>query len=335
MSQSELTSSRISPHATTPAVSVIIPAYNCARLIGETLSSVFAQTLTDYEVIIVNDGSPDTKELEKVLQPFSARLNYIEQKNSGPAGARNTAINAARGEFVAFLDSDDIWLPSYLAEQLEVLRADSSIAVVSADATLFGDSTLAGQTFLQLWPSHEPVTVSKLLTMRCAVLTSCVVARKARLIGAGLFDTRFMRSEDYDLWLRLAHKGERFAYNHKVLARHRVHGASLAADEKSLFESQIAVYQKLSQADEVSDELRQLIARQIERCEADIALLQGKSQLMAGQYAQAIAALNRAHNFYRTHKLRLALFSLRIAPGLLRRAYQFQQRRSTRSVNAV
>ena len=334
MSPNELRSSRRLPHAT-PAVSVIIPAYNSARLIGETLSSVFAQTFADYEVVVVNDGSPDTEELEQVLQPYRARIVYIEQKNSGPAGARNAAIQAARGEYVAFLDSDDIWLPSYLAEQLEVLRADDSIALVSADAVLFGGSALAGQTFMQLWPSREPVTVQKLLTMKCAVLTSCVVARKERLMAAGLFDEEFLRSEDYDLWLRLAHKGARFAYTHKVLARHRVHDASLAADEKSLFESQIAVYQKLSRTEGVADELRQLIARQIERCEADIALLQGKSQLMAGQYAQAIKALNRAHSFYRTNKLRLALFSLRIAPGLLRRAYQFQQRRSMRSVNAV
>jgi len=98
-----------------PLVSVIIPAYNAAVFIGETLTSVFNQSYSNYEVIVVNDGSTDTAELEKVLAPFRGRLVYLEQENKGPSAARNSAIGKARGEFVAFLDSDDTWLPDYLA----------------------------------------------------------------------------------------------------------------------------------------------------------------------------------------------------------------------------
>src|SRR5947209_18801381 len=102
-----------------PAVSVIIPAYNAAQYIGEALDSVFAQTFTDYEVIVVNDDSPDTAELERALAPYRERVVYIKQENRGPGGARNTAILKARGECVALLDSDDVWLPTFLAEQME------------------------------------------------------------------------------------------------------------------------------------------------------------------------------------------------------------------------
>src|SRR5438132_9051132 len=99
-----------------PIVSVIIPAYNVAPFIGETLTTVFAQSFNDYEVIVINDGSPDTEELERALQPFIDRINYIKQENRGASAARNAGLRAARGEFVAFLDADDLWLSNYLDE---------------------------------------------------------------------------------------------------------------------------------------------------------------------------------------------------------------------------
>src|SRR5262245_48281148 len=104
-----------------PAVSVVIPAYNCADFIAETLDSVFSQTFDNYEVIVINDGSPDTESLERVLAPFQDRIVYLKQDNQGPSGARNSAIRHARSAYVAMLDSDDIWLPDYLAEQMQFI----------------------------------------------------------------------------------------------------------------------------------------------------------------------------------------------------------------------
>jgi glycosyltransferase involved in cell wall biosynthesis len=263
------------------------------------------------------------------------RIIYLKQENSGPARARNEAIAKAAGEYVAFLDSDDMWMREYLSAQVRTLNDDSSLALVCADAELFGESIHAGQTFMQHWPSEEPVTFEKLLSMKCAVLTMCVVARKRALIDAGLFDERFVRSEDYDLWLRLAQKGERFAYQHKVLGRHRLHGASLAANEQNLFESQIEVYQKLLVTLELSQDERRAVERRIERSRADLDLHLGKREIMAGQYAQAAEALRRANLYYHSHKLELALLSLRLAPGLLRRAYHLYQRLLMRGMTAA
>jgi GT2 family glycosyltransferase len=309
-----------------PVVSVVIPAYNSANFIGETLDSVFAQTFADYEVIVVNDGSPDTLELERVLALYMNRIVYLKQENSGPARARNEAIARAAGEYVAFLDSDDLWTPEYLAAQVRALNDDASLALVCADAELFGESIHAGQTFMQRWPSEEPVTFEKLLSMECAIITMCVVARKQALIDAGLFDERFVRSEDYDLWLRLAQRGARFAYQHRVLGHRRLHGASLASNEQALFESQIEVYQKLLATLELSPDERRAVERQIERSHADLALHLGKREIMAGEYAQAAEALTRANLYYHSHKLKLALISLRLAPRLLRRVYHLYQR---------
>src|SRR3954471_16219960 len=107
---------------TSPAVSVVIPTYKHAGYIEETLQSVFAQTFTDFEVIVVNDGSPDNT--TAVLQPWvaSGRIRYLEQPNAGQSAARNAGIRLARGEFVALLDDDDLWPADKLAIQVERLR---------------------------------------------------------------------------------------------------------------------------------------------------------------------------------------------------------------------
>src|SRR3989442_2756657 len=121
-----------------PKVSDIIPAYNAAAFVGETLGSVFAQTFTDYEVIVINDGSPDTEAFERAIAPYRERLNYIEQENRGASAARNAGLRAARGEFVAFLDADDSWLPNYLEEQIKFLRAHN-VDLVCADAAIYNE----------------------------------------------------------------------------------------------------------------------------------------------------------------------------------------------------
>src|SRR5882757_10706658 len=122
-----------------PKVSVIIPSYKTATLIARCLDTVMAQTFQDFEAIVVNDGSPDTPELEKVLQPYMERIVYIVQPNKRAAGARNTAIQRARGEFLAFLDSDDTWLPDHLASQMQLVDVDPSLDLVYSNALMVGD----------------------------------------------------------------------------------------------------------------------------------------------------------------------------------------------------
>ncbi len=131
------TTSSVNPNHE-PAVSVIVPAYNVAPFIGEALASIFAQTFKDYEVIVINDGSPDTPELERAIEPFRSRITYIRQANRGVSAARNAGIRVARAAFVAHLDPDDAWEPDYLSEQLAVLANDPSIDVLYPDAWIFG-----------------------------------------------------------------------------------------------------------------------------------------------------------------------------------------------------
>src|SRR5579864_51434 len=122
-----------------PAVSVIIPAYNAAAYIAETLDSVFAQTFREFEVIVINDGSPDTNQLEKVLERYLDRIVYLKQENRGPSAARNAGIQRSRAEFLALLDSDDVWNREYLATQMSFFQRDPKLDLIYSDFLYHGD----------------------------------------------------------------------------------------------------------------------------------------------------------------------------------------------------
>src|SRR6516225_4148511 len=116
-----------------PTISVVIPAYTCAASIGAALESVFSQTFREFEVIVINDGSPDTPQLERALTTYQERIQYIRQENAGPSSARNRGIRQARGKYVAFLDSDDFWFPRHLENQINLLLGDPSLHFVYAN----------------------------------------------------------------------------------------------------------------------------------------------------------------------------------------------------------
>src|SRR5437773_1322554 len=231
-----------------PKVSIVIPAYNVAPYIGETLESVFAQTLTDYEVIIVNDGSPDTGDFEQALEPFKDRVRYFNQENRGAAAARNAGLRAARGEYIAFLDADDFWLPNYLEEQFRFIN-EHDCDLVCANAMNFGDSVFAGRTYMEfLMPTAPPIgwiTFLGLVSAEQSLNTSGVVARREPMFDVGLFDESLRNSQDFDLWLRLVHRGARAAYHDRPLLHIRWHEGSLSGDEVNRITRQLKVLRKI------------------------------------------------------------------------------------------
>src|SRR3954469_8845816 len=164
--------------AHTASVTVIVPYYNAAPYVQQALNSVFAQTFTDYEIILINDGSPDTAELQRELQPFKGRVGYRVQENRGPGAARNVGIRAAQSEFVAFLDPDDLWEPEYLEAQVAFLRACPEVDVVYCDALMIGETHNAGKRYSELYPSNGDITVASLVERRCNVF-GLVTARRA------------------------------------------------------------------------------------------------------------------------------------------------------------
>lgn len=301
--------------------SVVIPAYRSTSFISEALDSVFAQTYKNFEVIVVNDGSPDVADLESALKPFLDRIIYIKQDNKGPGGARNTGIMRAQGEFIALLDSDDRWVSEHLADMTNIIRTNPGLDLIYADAENFGDPEYAGRTSMETNPSKGKADFEGLIEGRCSVIASCVVARRQVLIEAGLFDERFIHAEDYDLWLRVAYQGKGIGYVRKVHSLRRIHDGNLTSDLINSYQGQANVLLKLMRELPVSRELRDKMKHEIERCNAYIALQKGKEKIVARQYKRAREELKRANDFFRRRKLTVVLMLLRAAPLLVRHFY--------------
>jgi glycosyltransferase involved in cell wall biosynthesis len=303
---------------------VIVPAYNTAPFIAETLDSVFAQSMADFEVIVVNDGSPDTPALEQALLPYRDRIRYIVQSNGGLSAARNTAIRASGSELVAFLDSDDVWEPDYLQHQVQQLD-ERGLTVVYPDATLFGDTRLAGRRFMDIHPSSGPVTIESLVTQRCNVMVS-VVARRQAIVDAGMFDDSLRSSEDFDLWLRIVRMGGHIGYHRRPLVRSRVRGDSLSANGVSMCQHILRVLDKAVRELDLSPREREVIADRRRDFAAMLRFHEGTRAFLSGSYDEAATALTDANHHLSRTKLTIAVALMRLMPRVLLKAYDLRAR---------
>ena len=233
-----------------PLVSVVCPAYNCERFIEPALQSVFAQSYRPIEVIVVDDGSTDST---PALVRNYREVCYLHQMNRGPSAARNRGICSARGEFVAFLDLDDLWMPEKLAKQMATLESCPEAALVFSDMRLFDSAGHDKLTMFQkyrLTPDFfgdESVVdrgVAKLVIMNF-IPTASVLVRKATLIEVGGFDEKFRKSEDWDLWLRMAiHR--QIAYIPEPMTLKRVHEVNTSRDAEGMNVASLQVLEKFT-----------------------------------------------------------------------------------------
>jgi len=298
-----------------PRVSVIMPSYKTAHLIAASLDSVLQQTFHDFEIIVVNDGSPDTIELEEVMKPYGNRIIYIKQENKRAGGARNTAIGKARGEFVAFLDSDDIWLADHLALQMQMFKEDPTLDLVYCNCLSVGDPEHPHE-FMSRCPSEGPATFLALVMERCQIPISTVVARKSVLVQAGLFDETLTRCDDYDMWLRVAFHSAKIGYTRRVQA-HLADGrpGSLGASSAGMVEAYWKILQKADQTLPLNHHDREVVQKQATEIHGQYLLEEGKVCLRQGRFDEAKKLLSEANSHLRRRKISLVLFGLSIAPG--------------------
>ncbi len=308
-----------------PIISVVMPAYNVAPYIGEALESVFAQSFTDYEVIVVNDGSPDTQELETALETFAARIVYIKQENRGVSAARNQALRAARGQFVAFLDADDLLLSNYLSEQFAFIQ-EHNADLVCADAAQFGDSLVTNCSYMEeLMPTSPPVgevTFLGLVSGAQALVTSGVLARRKPIMEVGLFDEALRDSEDFDLWLRLARHGARMVYHRVVLLQRRCHRDSLSGDEFNMLTRALRAYDRVERWHDLSAAERKEVSAIIRERRALLQFELGKLYLTQGEVVRARESFGKANRLRRSWKTQAAVGFSRLAPRLMQSLYQ-------------
>jgi glycosyltransferase involved in cell wall biosynthesis len=311
--------------ATVPRVSVIMPVFGTAPFVPAALDSVFAQTYKDYEIIVVNDGSPDTPLLEQALAPYRTRITYILQENRGSSSARNTAIMAARGDYVAILDSDDYWHPEYLQSQLAVLDANPTIDVVYPDAIWFSADGKRTTQFSHEHPVGGEISFWSVLSRACQIYGGAT-GRRETIIRAGLYDEQLKTGEDFDLWLRILKAGGRIQYNNRVLAYYRERPGSLTSDRLSLVRNIVEVLDRLEQRVDLTPDERALLRRQRSNAAASLRLLEGKRALLNGDRNAALATFSSAFSHTRSWKLKAAIVSLKLVPGLLFQLYRLRER---------
>ncbi len=266
-----------------PLVSVIIPTFNRASMLEEALVSVQRQTVQHVELIVVDDGSSD--QTAAVVKRCAPGAIYLRQEHRGVAAARNAGIQQARAAYVAFLDSDDLWLPHKLERQLEYLLAHPEV----------------GLLYARMWSYHvddrmkrrlEPRTVlrsfEQLLNGPNTVTTSTVIVRRTCLDTVGLFNPTLPAVEDHELWLRVA---RRFAigFLDEPVAEYRRHSKSTTSDLARLHEGYRRYYEIILEL--YRDDLGN--ARATERSLAKLEYLCGTAALRRGKTRSALALISR------------------------------------------
>jgi len=240
-----------------PQVSVIIPSYNQARFVGATVESVLAQTHPDVEIIVVDDGSTD--DTRGVLAAYGAKIHYIYQENRGLPRARNTGFLASQGDYLLFLDSDDLIYPDKLELHVALLDAEPGLGLVySAWQQINEEGT---QVLGEVRPNEQGQLLKKLLLRRFFFFASAAVVRRACLERVGLFDESLRWGDDADMWLRLARAGYSFGYLDQPLLQYRIHTSSMTANVTSQqVQGWLAGLKKFFADPELPDDIRALEA---------------------------------------------------------------------------
>lgn len=229
-----------------PLVSVVIPVYNGERYLRAALDSVLGQTHPAVEVVAVNDGSTDGS--DAILTEYSERIHVVRQANAGVGQARNAGIRAAAGEFIAFLDQDDWWLPEKLQKQLPLFAADSAVGLVHAPVFYFDNA--AGHPVEPLNPHARP----ELLTGDCleqlllcnGIRNSSVVVRRSVLDQVGDCSPEIAGNtvQDYDLWLRIA-RVSRLAYVPEELSYFRLHPGQGMKNHRQMLTEELRLLRRM------------------------------------------------------------------------------------------
>lgn len=232
-----------------PKVSVIIPTYNRAAYIIRTLDSVFAQTFTDYEVIVIDDGSTDNT--SEVLKPCLDRITCIRKVNGGQGSARNAGISMAKGEYIAFLDSDDLWLPAKLETQVRFMDDHPEYGMTFAACEVIDD---AGNVIGD-WDRPVDFTFDAILLRGNFIMIPTVIVRNEVFDQVGLFDEArdLISVEDYDMWLRIGLR-YRIGFVDAILAMYRFHSGNISLSKIMMHGKSVRVLEKFVLSNDLPDE---------------------------------------------------------------------------------
>jgi glycosyltransferase involved in cell wall biosynthesis len=272
-----------------PLVSVVIPSYNRAQYIAETIESVLAQTYPNIEVIVIDDGSTD--DTAKVVERFAHQIRYVIQENSERGASRNHGLRLATGEYIAFLDSDDLWLPRMAEQCVDYLEARPDVGVVYADAMQIDDRGNELRVLRVRGPSGQ-VTDSLLERTFIFMAAHLVRTSAVREIGGFCEDRQLSGSEDWEMWVRLSLR-TRFAYLPNIVGKVRTHPGNTMSDAAAMRRSTACAAELFHR----SPRLASAHGKAVRRMDARVALVnainycsQKEPKLTVGFLRDALAA---------------------------------------------
>lgn len=299
-----------------PAVSIIVPAYCVTPYITTALDSIFTQTFRSFEVIVVNDGCPDSVNLERALMAYQSRIRYMRQENAGVGAARKTAVEAACAPLIAQLDPDDWWERDYLDVQLRLLESNPVLDLIYSNAIYFGDPALEGRELMDYAPSEGEVTLARLLEAKVNVTYSALI-RKDAILRAGNFDPDLRTSEDFDLWIRMLKAGSAMGYHRAPLLHYRLRQDSLTSRKLDAQKWLVRVLEKTENRLTLSNEEQFALRNRKTATQMEMELIQGKEAIKAREWADARWHLEVYRSYRPARKLSLVLLFLNICPWLI------------------
>jgi glycosyltransferase involved in cell wall biosynthesis len=270
--------------------SVVMTAYNEEEWIAEAIASVLAQTHTDFELIVIDDGSADGTVKQVRRFEDDSRLRLIQQENAGLSAARNTGIAAAKTDWVAFLDSDDLWMPEYLArvDAAVAERPDAGFAYVDAwrldvNGLFFRASAMARQN-PPADPPVDPGEFLRLLVERGNFIFVSATVRRKVFDELGGFDTDLTSCEDFDMWIRTLAAGYGGVATGERLAVKRDRPTSMSGNERKMLVNLRDVYRKAADAKAVPAPVRETAAARTAWLECQIEQIDEEGRLRTAAY---------------------------------------------------
>lgn len=235
-----------------PHFSVLVPAYNASSTIRETLDSIRAQTFTDWECVVVDDGSADdTAQIVAEYAEQDQRFRLIRQENRGAAGAYRTAVSGAHSDLLIICSADDLLLPAHMVTMEDLIRRNPSCGIFSSNGEYLDDDTGEREVVYvsEEWQEERSLSIEQVI-LQCFFSVGAVFRREVYELTGGHRPGVYV--DDYDLWLRAMAKGMLHRYTPEVLSVHRVSSFQQSADVVRVWRSDIAVYEHLREENELS-----------------------------------------------------------------------------------
>jgi teichuronic acid biosynthesis glycosyltransferase TuaG len=303
-----------------PVISIIVPCYNSAKTVTETLNSIQNQSFENYEIFVIDDVSSDSDELNEALTSFYEKIIFVKNlTNAGVSPTRNYCSTKSKGKYIAFLDADDIWHKTYLEEQISYLE-NNDFDMVYCESEIFGNTVNAGKSMMQYNPARGgQITRQMLIEGMCHILPSGTLIKRSIFLENNGFDSKVLRSEDFHLWMRLLFNNVKIGYLRKVLFKFRITPTSGSGDSIQRIVRSKKTWQVLQNELDFTSAETKIIEKHLSNTEMEILRATGKYHIGKKEWKDARRCFIDSLKFSKKgfFRLLIVIVGLSICPNLL------------------